>query len=478
MNTLPSQETLARLDEILATPAGRRVGVLGLGVVGQAMALRLRRLGAEVVGADLRAALADEAGGRALASAGVELRLGAMDAATLADVEAVAIGPGVHPDQPAVIAMRRRGVPIFGELELCGVLPAPVVAITGTNGKSTTTALLGALVRGCGVRAFVGGNLGDPVVSWLESGESADVAVLELSSFQLETAYRFAPDVAVVLNVTPDHIDRYADFAAYARTKELLVRQTRPAGVVVLNHDDPVARAMADSAAAPVWWFSTREASLPGDGALLAGDAVRAFGAAAALDGFALDHPRLLGRHNRENALAALLAEQALAALGIAGSQPTALARAYAGFAGLPHRLEWVAELQGVAFINDSKATNDQSAATAVRAIERPQILLLGGRDKGAGYGDVVAAAPGRVRRVIAFGEAREVIRAAVSESLQTSLATDLDAALEQAVALARPGDAILLSPACSSFDAFRHYAARGDHFKAWVRARAGAEAS
>jgi UDP-N-acetylmuramoylalanine--D-glutamate ligase len=373
-----------------------------------------------------------------------------------------------------VAAVRERGIPIFGELELCGTLPAKVVAITGTNGKSTTTALLGALVRGVGKRAFVGGNLGDPVIGWIDRGDPVDVAVLELSSFQLETAYRFKADVNIILNVTPDHTDRYDDHEHYARTKERLAAQARRA--VVLSHDDLRVRAMAEHASAPVWWFSTKSDRIPNDGAALCDERLVSFGAARGLGELDLTHPRLFGRHNRENALAAFLAAWALDL----GATPQALRAAYLGFTGLAHRLELAGEVAGVRYINDSKATNDDSAATALAAMQGPVHLLLGGRDKGGGYEQVKRAAkqtPGlRVKSVLAFGEAGKIIVSALEPDLPVTLCPTIREAFLRASHAAVAGDTVLLSPACSSFDEFKNYEERGRVFKEWVAALATKE--
>jgi UDP-N-acetylmuramoylalanine--D-glutamate ligase len=455
-----TQAAASRLANLRARPQQMRVGVLGLGVVGKAMALYLARRGAFVAGADLRIGIDDPE----LTAAGVELRLGPMTARTFADVDLLAVSPGADPRQPAVQAVLAGDRPVIGELELVGDIPARVIAITGTNGKSTTTALTGALVAAAGYRAFVGGNLGDPIVSWIDSGDPAEVAVLELSSYQLETAYSFSADAGVVLNVTPDHFERYPDVEDYADTKQRLVECS---AVSILNQDDPRVVAMAGAARDRLVWFSTRASSVPGDGAVLAGDRVRGFGSAELLDGFALEHPRLFGRHNREDALAALLACHAL---GLLRQDNLAAVRdGYVAFAGLEHRLEWVGERRGVVFINDSKATNDESAAVAVGAMERPVVLLAGGRDKGTGYARLAEVLPGRTRQVVAYGEAGDSIAEALAGVVPVVRVDSMAQAFERAVAGARSGDVVLLAPACSSFDEFDNYAERGRTFKRLV---------
>lgn len=460
----PTTQMLARLDALRANPTGRTVGVLGLGVAGRAMALHLVRRGARVIGADRRADLRDAE----LLAAGIELRLGAIDESTFADVEALVITPGADPRQPAVQAVWARGVAVLGELELVGKLPAKVVGITGTNGKSTTTALIGELARGLGWRSFVGGNFGEPVVSWVDRGEAADVLVLELSSYQLETAYRFCADVAVVLNVTPDHLDRYESVSSYARAKARLLANMDARGIAVLNDDDPYVRDMAGVTHAQCWWLSTKARPQREHAAWLDGTTLRACGAASALDGFDLRHPRLLGRHNRENAIAALMAT-----LGLAGSQSLStvqLRAAYVGFGGLAHRLEIVADVGGVLYVNDSKATNDDAAAVALGAMDRPTLLLVGGRDKGGGYARLATLAAHHARLVIAYGEARPQIVRAFASHPGLRQADGFDAALSLATHEARSGEAVLLAPACSSFDEFTNYVERGERFRAQVR--------
>lgn len=458
-------EARTRLQQLLANPVGRRIGVLGLGVSGTAMARHLARRKATVVALDSRA----DAPADGLRTLGMDLRLGPLTPQSLADLEALCISPGVDPRQEAVQGFLGAGKPVLGELELAGKLPVPVIAITGTNGKSTTTALCGALVQNRARRVFVGGNFGTPVVRWLDEGPPADVAVLELSSYQLETAYSFAPEVGVVLNVTPDHLDRYANLEAYAQAKETLVRAVPETGTVVLNADDPQVVRMATSARGRVLWFSCTRNTLPGDGAILEGGKLVGQGALSKFGTLDLAHPRLLGLHNRENAMAALLAVHAL------GLAPTAqdLRAGYLVFSGLEHRLEWVAERGGVTYINDSKATNDASAAIGLQAIDRPTLLLAGGKDKGGGYAQLVAAARRKqVRLVVAFGAAGKSIEQACKlAGLPVQRAPELLDACKTARGVAKPGDVVLLSPACSSFDEFRDYTHRGRAFKDWVGA-------
>ncbi|MEO0815471.1 MAG: UDP-N-acetylmuramoyl-L-alanine--D-glutamate ligase, partial [Myxococcota bacterium] len=287
-----------------------------------------------------------------------------------------------------------------------------------------------------------------------------DVMVLELSSFQLETAYRARFNVAAVLNITPDHGERYARFEDYALAKSRLVENLGPADVAVLNARDPETRALADRTKARVWWFSPGE-ELPGpNGVVLNGRELRGYGEASPLDGVQLGSVRIPGAHNLENAMAALACS---CAAGI--DDWTGLVE----FPGLPDRLEFVQELNGVAYINDSKATNDEAAATAVLAMDRPVVLLAGGVEKGGGYRKLVDAARGRVRCALCYGEAGAAIATELSSSLDTENLRGFADAFDRAQQLAQSGDVVLLAPACSSFDEFSNYRARGEAFRSAV---------
>ena len=443
----------------------RCVGLLGLGVAGREMALYAAECGARVIGADDR----ENVSCSHLRTSGVQLRLGGSDD-PFEDIDLLVLSPGVSPTHPWVRGALSRNVPVCGELELTWPLPAPAVGITGTNGKSTTTALLGTLLRNAGRRAFVGGNLGEPITSWVRRKEAVDVAVLELSSFQLETAYDFRARVAVVLNVTPDHTDRYPTMQAYADTKRRLVERTASGGVAILNCDDPYVRAMGAASPGLVWWFSADGNVLPAPrtGAVVHDDMLHFCGELEDRSPISLAHPRLFGRHNRENTLAAMLAATAL------DISPQELGHGYRIFEGLAHRLQWVDEIEGVRYINDSKATNDESAAVAVRALseKEPRIILLaGGRDKGAGYEQLKAAALGHVKLIVAFGEARGEIASGLGGVAHIERVVSLKDALVVARRQAHPGDTVLLAPACSSFDAFENFAERGQYFIDLVRA-------
>ena len=461
----PSNSELAKLDEILGSLSGRRIGLLGLGVAGRAMAHYLVKQGANVVAADLRTELGQDEN----LSSNLTLRLGSMSESTFDDVEALVISPGAHPEQPAVQAVRASGRPVFGELELVGNLGAKVVAITGTNGKSTTTALIGRLLQSLGYSVFVGGNLGDPLSRFAASGESVDVLVLELSSFQLETAYRYRPDVSVVLNVTPDHGERYDDLEDYALTKANILASQTDDQVAVLSADDTRVEKMAQNTAAQVRWFSTGADLSNRDGLYLDNDTAQGSGKLGSELNLNLEHEKLFGRHNRENALAAFLAVDGL---GLVDHNWSGILKGYQGFGGLEHRLEWVREVDGVRFINDSKATNDEAAAVALRALPAPVVLLAGGRSKGGGYEALVQASKDKVTQVIAFGEAGDEIYERFSkEPLDTRQCATMLEAVAGSLTGCTEGTTVVLAPACSSFDEFPNYTVRGQVFKQAVLA-------
>ncbi|MBC7792106.1 MAG: UDP-N-acetylmuramoyl-L-alanine--D-glutamate ligase [Clostridia bacterium] len=457
---------LERIDTVKADFANAHVAVYGIGVAGRAMAEFLIRRGARVTLVDGNSV---ELPVTLAASERVAHKFGSVPADVFDDVDMLAISPGIDPRKPEIMHARKSGVPVVGELELCAPFPGIVGAVTGTNGKSTTTALLGVLASARGARTFAGGNLGTPIGTWVHL-RPTQVAALELSSYQLETAYRFAPRAAIVLNVTPDHTERYDDFAGYAAAKAHIVENLSSHDTAVLNADDDAVTKMASRTQGRVFWFSTRGelSEKHPHGAWLEGDTMRAKGNAAVLDGLDLTHDRLFGRHNRENAIAAFLAVVGLELM----EQSTRgdFHKAYRAFKGLEHRLELVAEIKGVRYVNDSKATNDDSAAIAVAAMDRPVVLLAGGVDKGGGYARLVEAAANKARLVIAYGEAQPKIAAAFEDYRGLVLEPTMKSAFAYAAENAKPGEVVLLAPACSSFDEFKNYSHRGKTFKEYVQ--------
>lgn len=440
---------------------GKRVTVLGLGRSGIAAARLAVREGAAVTCSDARsdAQLGDSIA--ALRSLGVTLELGAHRRESFTRADLVVKSPGVSPSLDVLAAAREAGVPVIGEVELCvPFLRLPVVAITGTNGKSTTTALAGHLLRAAGRRPFVGGNLGTPVAEFVLSGEDADSLVLELSSYQIDDLRDFRADVACVLNLSPDHLERYGSMEAYAASKRRLIELTRTSGLVVLNAGDSLVSAMAEASEAPVVTF--------GHGAAQAGH-LRADGTTIVRSGadgderYQVRSRALRGRHNVENAMAAIAAARAL------GAAPEAIQRGLDDFPGLPHRIEVVRVLDGVEWVNDSKATNVDSVEKSLAGFTSPVHLILGGRGKGSSYEPIRRLIPGRVARIYVLGEDADRIIKELDGIVPIERTEDLETAVRLARGFARPGETVLLSPACASFDQFRSFEHRGEVFRQLV---------
>ncbi len=436
----------------------RRALVLGFRRTGQAVARVLATRGCAV-----RAADAEDASVLAVDPAtvpGVELRLGAETPGLLDDVELVVPSPGVPRGAPLLAEAARRGIPVWAEVELAfRLLACPLIGITGTNGKSTTTTLVGLALTAAGRRTFAGGNLGTPLIAAVD--DPPDVAVAEVSSFQLEWIERFRPRVACLLNLTADHLDRHADFAEYRDAKARLFAAQDAADWAVLNRDDPVCAALAPSCRARVLTFGGEPAA---SGAGLERGQVVVRLPDAAEERYDLGRTRLAGRHNVENILAAALVAR------LAGASPAAVQHAVDTVEPLPHRLALVAERRGVRWYDDSKATNVGATVKSLASFSEPVVLLAGGVDKGGDYAPLAEAARGRVRRALVFGAGRERLAVALEASqVAVERVADLSAAVGLAAAAAEPGDIVLLAPACASFDMFADYAARGRAFRAAV---------
>jgi UDP-N-acetylmuramoylalanine--D-glutamate ligase len=441
--------------------AERRVLVLGLGLSGVSAANFCAEQGARVVAADEGAPAARE--GLPDLDPRVERRIGGAFPDP-SDFDLVVPSPGVPRERYAGRARRA-----WGDVELLyRVLAVPILAVTGTNGKSTTTRLVESMLRAAGLRARAAGNLGVPALDLV--GAALDWAVLEVSSFQLETTEAFRPRVAVILNLTPDHLDRHGSFEAYRDAKARILARQEADDVAVLNFDDPVVRALADACRARVLPFRTGG---PLDrGAWLDADSVvMRLGDAPAVR-LSLDGLRLPGVHNRENTVASL------AAAAAAGADPAKAVLALGGFAGLPHRAEEVGRCGGARFVNDSKATNPGAAIQSLRSFPAPVIWIAGGRDKGLDFDELAAVAASRARAAVLIGEAAGKLEAALAGRIEVHTAGSIEEAVACAAGLTRAGDVVLLSPACASQDQFRDFAERGDRFRDAVAALAGAGAA
>jgi len=447
--------------------------VVGLGRTGASCLRYLAKRGIAVSATDTRRAPPGLAELGDLAKT-LDIRLGGFDLSLLDGASQLLMSPGVSLEEPIASLARARGIEVLGDIELFArAVQAPVIGITGTNGKSTVTSLVARMAAAAGRRVLAGGNLGQPALDLLEQ-PTPDLYVLELSSFQLETTTSLELLAAVVLNVTADHLDRYASVSAYARAKARIFAR---ASTVVLNADDPrVAGMRAALTGAPanrgaalrdpprILTFSTQRPD--SDFALLhIGERIHlARRGEPVLD---ISRMKITGLHNAANALAALALGEA------AGFKLSAMLEALESFPGLEHRSAWVADLAGVRYIDDSKGTNVGATLAAVSGLSGPLILIAGGQGKGQDFSPLAAAVRGKVRHAVLIGKDAAAVESALRGVCTTECAATMDAAVSAAAAVARPGDTVLLSPACASLDMFRDYAQRGDVFAAAVRALA-----
>ena len=439
--------------------------VIGLARSGIAAAEFLARRGATVVAADAKSE--GELPGEALAlrEKGVRLELGAHRRETFTAASMVVVSPGVPWELPELEAARAAGVPVIAEIELAfRHLAGRVVAITGTKGKTTTTAALGAMLREGGFDARVGGNIGAPLVGLVEGSTAATTFAVEVSSFQLEGTVRFHPHVAVWLNLSPDHLDRHPGLEAYVAAKARVFANQDAGDWAVVNADDPVVLEQARAARSRKLLFRvTGEPLHEGDGAFFAGGLARLRRDGREETLFRRDEVVLPGAHLAGDLLVAAAAARLL------GAPADAIARAVRGFRGVEHVLEHVATIAGVDWYNDSKATNVEAARRSLEAFARPVLVVLGGRYKGGDFAELAPALRAHGRRVLAIGEARERVRAALEGTVPVDLCASLREAAERARAAAREGDVVVLAPACSSFDMFTDYADRGRSWKAEI---------
>jgi UDP-N-acetylmuramoylalanine--D-glutamate ligase len=391
----------------------------------------------------------------------LDIRLGSFDLSLLDGASQVLMSPGVSLDEPIARAARARGIEVLGDVELFArAVHAPVIGITGTNGKSTVTSLVAAMAGAAGRRVLAGGNLGTPALDLLDQ-PVPDLYVLELSSFQLETTTSLNLTGAVVLNVTADHMDRYATVLDYARAKERIFAH---ATTVVRNADDPLVRKMG-GAAPKVVTFSTQRTDA--DYCLLR-DGARTFLCRHGAAVFEMERMKITGLHNAANALAAL-------ALGDAAGLPlAAMLEALETFPGLPHRSAWVADFGGVRYVDDSKGTNVGATLAAVDGMPGPLVVIAGGLSKGQDFAPLATAFKGKVRHVVLIGKDAGDVERALAGAVRSERAASMQEAVTAAARAAKPGDTVLLSPACASFDMFRDYGHRGDVFAAAVRGMAG----
>src|ERR1700741_3507262 len=444
----------------------KRVLVVGLGKSGVASALFLKERGARVTVSDTKSPdqLRDEI--PVLLDHGITVETGGHGERTFRGQDLIVVSPGVPVDAKPLVQARASGELVIGEIELAAQhLPGPIVAITGSNGKTTTTTLTGEILTAGGLPTLVGGNIGTPAISLVGQAKADTVVVLEVSSFQLETIQMFRPKVAVVLNVTPDHLDRHRTFQAYVDAKARIFENQQASDFAVLNEDDPTCRTLRDRTRAQVFWFSRKKEVQKGacvrDGRIffLDGKSQR--------EVMLVSEIPLKGAHNVENVLAGVCAG------ALMGCEPAKIRQAIQNFKAVEHRLEYVATIKGVEYFNDSKATNVDATIKALESFPKNIHLILGGKDKGSDYRVLNDLLRERVKRVYTIGAAAEKIESHIKGAAEIVHAETLGNAIRRASAVAEPGDIVLLAPACASFDQFQSYNHRGRVFKEVVQALA-----
>ncbi|MBN2538813.1 MAG: UDP-N-acetylmuramoyl-L-alanine--D-glutamate ligase [Deltaproteobacteria bacterium] len=443
--------------------SGKRVLVIGLGRTGVATAEFLLDKGARVLLADKKPVsefgnTADALKGRA----GVELGIRDDDTNVLSRTDMIVPSPGVPPSNCLLEEGLSMGIPVLSELELAsGYLKKPAIAITGTNGKTTTTSLLGRILEHCGKRVFVGGNIGNPLISYVNGRQEDDYAVIEVSSFQLQWVRNFHPFIAMLLNVTSDHLDYHGSFQEYRSVKERIFACQGTEDFAILNGDDPVSADMSKRLpAGHISCFSS--SSRLQEGMFVDGDCLR-----YRSDGRDEEYPirsiRLKGAHNLENVMAAVLASR------MCGCPPEGIINVLESFTGIPHRIEFAGRVDGVEYYNDSKGTNVDAVLRALESFPGPVVLLVGGRYKGGDFGILTKLIRERVKTLVVFGEAGEKIHSIIGGIVKTERAENLRDAVYMARDNSSSGDIVLLSPGCSSFDEFKNYEERGSVFKGMI---------
>lgn len=445
---------------------GKKILIVGLGRTGLAVAAFLKRRGAELTIADTATEAQLGAAAATVKEMGVRLELGPHRAAPFTQTDLIVLSPGVpHTLAPIAIA-RKNGVPVWGEFEMASrFIREPIIGVTGTNGKTTTTTLLGDMLKRSGKTVFVGGNIGNPLIGYVDATERVDWIVAEVSSFQLDTIEMFRPRIGVLLNITEDHLDRYDDFNAYARSKGKMFINQQKEDIAVLNGSDPTVHTVTESIQSRKWRFDRDPKAAPE--AFIQDQAIT-FHTAGIRQSLPLDRSQavLSGRHNAENIAAAALATLA------AGGNMQGIRCALSAYKGLPHRLEYVATKEGVRYINDSKATNVDAVEKALTAFGEPIVLIMGGRDKGGDFKTLTERVRRQVKHLILLGEAAVKIASVLGRTTSTEIVSTLDEAVSRAEAAAGSGDVVLLSPGCTSFDQFQSYAQRGDTFRRAVTRR------
>jgi UDP-N-acetylmuramoylalanine--D-glutamate ligase len=439
--------------------SGRRFVVVGMGKSGAAAAHFLKERGARVTINDKKSEYAFGNKIQALKESGVRIKLGSHDPDIFEKADVVVLSPGVPHTMAPVLAAEKRGAKIIGEMELASrFIKEDIVAVTGTNGKTTTTSLIGEMLKESGFNVFVGGNIGNPLIGYVQEGKKADIVVAEVSSFQLDTIVAFRPKVAVLLNITEDHLDRYPDFNAYADSKTKIFENQKKEDFAVLNAGDKNIRRAAQNIRSRKLFYNSGN---PDQDNIYWND-----------DSFVVSFdeneeirigqssPGIYGKHNRENVSAAILASLA------SGGHTQGLKQALDRFSGLSHRLEFVKSVDGIRFFNDSKATNTDAVKRALESFEEsPVILIMGGQAKGCRFHTLFDTIKKHVRAIVAMGESKDEIESEFQSIVPVHNTRDMAEAVKKSYQSAKAGDVVLLSPACASFDMFDDYAHRGNIF-------------
>ncbi|HMC30388.1 MAG TPA: UDP-N-acetylmuramoyl-L-alanine--D-glutamate ligase [Candidatus Angelobacter sp.] len=445
----------------------KKVLVVGLGRSGAASAIFLQEHGARVIVSDSKSEAQLQGDVPALLDRGISIETGQHGERTFRDQDLIVVSPGVPSDQPQLQHARSLGIPVIGEVELAfRFLQGKVLAITGSNGKTTTTTLVGEILAKSGKKTLVGGNIGTPVISLAGQSTPDSLVVLEISSFQLESIQQFRPWIAAILNITPDHLDRHHTLQAYVDAKLRIFENQQAGDFAVLNADDPTCVGLKDKIKSTLLWFSRKQRVE--NGAFLSGDQI------IFRDNFrnpgqeqpvlSRSHIQLKGEHNLENVLAAV------AMAMVAGSGPQQVRQAVKEFRAVEHRLELTATINGVTFYNDSKATNVDATVKALESFPGNIHIIMGGKDKGSDYSVLNPLLRERVKRVYLIGAAADKIAAQVQGATALVRSGTLERAIRQAFDAAKPGDVVLLAPACASFDQFENYEHRGRVFKELVQ--------
>ncbi len=442
---------------------GQRILVIGLGKTGIASVRFLMGQGAKVTATDEKPQSELKDAVHELGSLSANLEFCGYNTDVLSRVDMIVPSPGVPPSNIILAEAQSRKIPILSEIELAyRFLKPPLIAITGTNGKTTTTTLIGHILAREGKRIFVGGNIGNPLIGYLEGKQDDDYAVVEVSSFQLQWTHSFHPFISVFLNTTCDHVDYHGSFEAYRETKERIFENQKDSDLAILNADEPRSFLLEKNMVAKVQFFSTKTEVKKG--IFLKDRTLVHYTVNGDCEEYPLDMIKIPGLHNIENVMAAIMAAR------YCGCSPGNIISAVGDFKGIPHRIEFTEEKNGVAFYDDSKGTNVGAVARALETFSRPIILLMGGRDKEGDFGTLSPLVKSKVKELVLFGEARNKIDDLIGGAVKTSKTTTLKEAIELAYRHSRPGDIVLLSPGCASFDEFSNYKERGRFFKDVVK--------